>query len=247
MRRRRSGIGITEIVVTGVILAVAIGGVLYWFHRQMEKSRDLAHRTACAATLSGLSRALAMYDNDSVDYGRPSGTTSHPYMGATDRDMTADPVPADIVADLFARNARSNLQTYALLVTSRYVSDGHFRCPSDRTYLEPKRDKKYGFDDSRNSSYAAQVTSTGYQSFLNKDLDSQMVIMADRPQKGRLERGSANHTKGLNIQKMNGSVVWSDGSDGNGLGVNGDFIFTHNPEADAQKTDSFLIWSKDTP
>ncbi len=200
----------------------------------LRNARTEGTRTSCGATLRGFGQALAIYEADNNGF---------PYMGSTlavDKTVS-NPEGADNEKDLFKKNLDCNMQTYWLLVNNGCVSDGQFRCPADKDNIPPDRSKaKFGFTSWNNSSYAAQPTTSAFKGQRSANRAGGVVIMADRPVRGRLDAGSANHGVGLNYLNMDSSVQYED--EKNNLGVKGDPIFVMNQ--DRGEDDSYLLWAQ---
>ena len=185
---------------------------------------------ACAARLRELGAGLALYESD---FG------SYPYLkGDGPAPQSADPVAADTVAGLSTpQNSRCGIQPYALLIALGQVSPECFQCPADADYSEPTWQRKYGFTSWRNSSFAVQPTTQGFDSSLAPNLSQDVVIVGDRPDPGNLASGTANHRGSGNFLRVSGSVAAR--SERNNIGVDGDEVFQKGEDGFA---DSWLWW-----
>ena len=226
MTRCRKGLVITEALAAGISIVATLTLL-----PAVIRARHLARRTACTATLSGFAYAFPLYAADHREL--------YPDLGSDKKDLTADPTPADRLDGLY-KTKDSNLQTYALLVYAGTLSNGQFACPADKAYVRPNHGKKYGFDTWHSSSYAEQPTSSAYKASLARNLEGGVIIMGDRPLKGKLEGKNANHRDGGNFLNYNGSVTFERGTD---IGVDDDEVYLLGDIDDA--TDSYLIWGKD--
>ncbi|MFP4354832.1 MAG: hypothetical protein ACLFUJ_06870 [Phycisphaerae bacterium] len=226
---------ITMVAVIGGVL-VAAGALVAWntlrSHRQISRARDLAARTACAATLGGYGHAFALYEADNYTF---------PFLGSNlpVEQTRMAPTGANSAEELFVSQRDSAIQTYWLLVNGGMLSDGQFRCPADESYLPPDRaEAKYGFTDWHNTSFAVQPTTDRWNARLSANLSGGVVILADKPDPDNLDGGSANHGEGINYLNMNSSIVWSEGQK-NTIVLDGDHIYRNDGN---HETDSYLLW-----
>jgi type II secretory pathway pseudopilin PulG len=213
-----------ELLVVMAIIALLMAILL----PSLEKARAMARRATCTSNLSGIGKALAMYEADYNEFMQLRDA-----FGKWPREYDADAQVYAFPEDL-PKNSDCNLQHWWLLVMEGYVDEKTFGCPSDNTYEAPNRkpkregnqaeENKVGFLTWRNVSYGLQpvthYANAAYPGSATQD-DNTMIVAGDKPKETADETGapikvaSANHDKAGNFLALGGTVQFYKGEEAN--------------------------------
>ena len=222
--KRQKGFTLIELLVVIAIIALLVSILL----PSLNRARELAKRAVCATNLNGLGKALVLYGGTSDDR-MPSLTDD-----ATSGNWVSAPAQAADMAALFAAE-NCNANGWYLLIEEGFVGEKGFKCPSDGAWagIEDKDDK--GFSGWDSFSYALQVTSTGFPSYIGAGSQSSSVILAgDQSETAGVDDAGGNANHGWEyINVLNGSNSVSNHrlpsdstSEKNNWGYENDDIYT---------------------
>ncbi|MCD4823692.1 MAG: type II secretion system GspH family protein [Phycisphaerae bacterium] len=250
--RRTKGFTLIELLVVISIIALLVMILVPSVTRAMEQAR----RTVCMTNLNGLSKSTKMYEAEH-DRSPAMQNTASWAIGNSNADPS---VEADL-ATFWSNQAGSNLQSLYLLVLTD-LSENTFKCPSDKTWVKATRaSSEFGFSDWINSSFAFQITDTGFHSAFGKSSQQGSVIVAaDKATQTSgapdTQKPNANHGwEYINLLDAAGTVSkskWKDSTDNEGnynnFGSSEDDIYvdgggtesTSVPKSNLAPNDSFL-------
>jgi len=254
--RRTKGFTLIELLVVIAIIALLVTILM----PALNRARELAKRSVCAANLNAIGKGIALYQAEYKD--------SFPVIDdvdATNDSGIAGGKDEDNFYDLMDDTNKCILENLNVLVYKGNVGYAAFICPSSDNEPEARggtNNKEYGFylypgDDTNNS--AAWNIDYGYHRGEHanaswENLPGGAVLMADRNVEGTTVTDQWWHgTDGVNILTSSFSCDWvppaASGADEDKVMVNGDDIFTNDGGTEdgdpAEDTDQVVYWPGD--
>jgi len=205
------------------------------------RARELARQSVCKANLNGMGKAIKLYMADDPEK-EPTprlvddGAAEAAMTDADDNDEIFTTVTAaDGTVTITLNLGESAMQNIWLLIKQGLLDETVTRCPSDPLWKSrPTTAERFGWTDPDQVSYglhfpyAENAAGTENDYPLDKNLDGDMVIMADQhpdPTGGLgvdntagAEISPSNHPKdGEGILRFNASVSWYAKKDSNNI------------------------------
>ena len=192
--RQKKGFTLIELLVVIAIIALLVSILL----PSLNRARELAKRAVCATNLNGLGKALVLYGGTSDD--------RMPSLTSDTGSETAQPTQEDNMAGLF-NTKNENANGWYLLIEEGYVGEKGFKCPSDGAWAGIDDKERKGFSGWDSFSYALQVTTTGFPSYIGASNQSSSIILAaDQPENVGADDAGGNANHGWEyINVLNGS------------------------------------------
>ena len=272
MNGNRTGITRTNvfILIGGSILSVILVVSVLVLPSSLNRARESARRAACSMNLSSISKGIFLYQSSYQEkYPALASQATHA-QGAIDKEpemvSITDPMNASAFFDGDVKG-NGSVNAYYLLVSTGYVEEDYFKCPSDDSFEAPKgRGHNLGFDGWKNLSYALQPTSLDAAAFSARvgnrskgkmaiasdqvvDRDTALTTTDNRPK----ENNAVNHGyEYANVLMIDGSMKQlsrTKGADStvSKWGYDGDEIYDMGmkgkayPNVTKQVSDSILI------
>jgi hypothetical protein len=209
------------------------------------RRQEFARRAICKTNLKSFVNAFIIYEDV---FG------SYPSLGNKDKELAAAPPKRFATLGDMASNADSrhcNIQPLYLLHTYSGMELGQFGCPSDEEFQSLQEhgnfdSEKFGFLDWHNVSYAIPPTSSAYTCGLNRmNPGLGLYMVGDRPQRGSLGKGSANHEDGSHFLDYSGSVAFEPDNTHPVEGQGKNVYLLDVPEQERAEKEIFLHYHDD--
>jgi len=176
--KRREAFTLIELLVVVAIIALLISILL----PSLQRARELAKRTACAANLSGIVKACKVYANQNDEFWPvPEHDTSNfsRYMGCIGDGMP----PQRATASTDTSTNVAPTRAFWMLVRAGTCTPKLFRCPSSNDRVDDTEDVNlyYDFKGFRYVSYGYQVPFGGMNEAVpSENRDPKMALVADK-------------------------------------------------------------------